>query len=265
MSTFEDHLAALDLELFARIPAQLTDADRRSLLAVQHALRERIPHYTYLEIGSHLGGSIQPHLLDERCGRIYSIDKRPLAVADERGYKVPYPENSTAHMLKLLREVNPQADERIICFDADASGVDPAAIAPSPHLCLIDGEHTDRAATADYAFCRKVMGEHGVVLFHDGNIIYSALAGILESLGSEGTPFHAYALPSSVFVIEFGEVDLHKSAPIARMLIDNHEQYLFGLLSLEHYREVYNRKPIRMIRAVWQAWLSTKHALRGAR
>ncbi len=259
MDSFERDLAALDLKLFARIPAQLTEADKRSLLAVQQAFRERVPEYTYLEIGSHLGGSIQPHLQDPRCRRIYSIDKRPLQVADERGYEVPYPDNSTSHMLKLLREIDPHADQRITCFDMDASAVDPAAITSAPRLCLIDGEHTDPAATADFTFCRKVMGERGVILFHDPNIIYKALTKILESLREAGTPFHAYALPSSVFVLELGGVDIHQSPPVAKMLIDNHEQYLFGLLSLEHYREVYNRKPMRMMRAVWQAWLRTKH------
>jgi len=262
MDSFEQRLAALDLAVFAHIPAQLTDSDKRSLLAVQKALREYFPEYIYLEIGSHLGGSIQPHLQDPRCKHIYSIDKRPLQVADERGYNVPYPENSTAHMLKLLREIDPHAEQRIACFDMDASAVDPAAITPAPQLCLIDGEHTDHAAISDFAFCRRVLGERGVILFHDPNIIYIALTGILESLRKAGTPFHAYALPSSVFVLELGGIDIHQSPPIAKMLIDNHEQYLFGLLSLEHYREVYNRKPVRIMRSVWQAWLRTKHRFR---
>jgi len=255
-------MATLDLKLFEKIPAQLTDADKRSLLAVQQALRDRIPEYRYLEIGSHLGGSIQPHLQDPRCKRIYSIDKRPLQVADERGYNVPYPENSTAQMLQLLRQIDPNADQRIICFDTDSSAVDPAAITPPPQLCLIDGEHTDRAAAADFAFCKSVVGERGVILFHDPNIIYIALTRILQSLGDAGTPFHAYALPSSVFVLELGGIDIHTSPPIAKMLVDNHEQYLFGLLSLEHYREVYNRRPMRIMRAIWQAWIRFKHRLR---
>ena len=89
--TFESQLASLDIALFSRIDAQLTDDDKRSLLAVHHALREQIPGYVYLEIGSHLGGSIQPHLQDARCTRIISIDKRPTAVPDDRGYDVPYP------------------------------------------------------------------------------------------------------------------------------------------------------------------------------
>jgi hypothetical protein len=262
MSSFEEQLATLDIGLFARIPAQLEDADKRSLLAAQMAIRERYPEYVYLEIGSHLGGSIQPHLSDARCKKIYSIDKRPLEMVDDRGYPCYYPENSTKRMLELLREIDPQADARITCFDTDASAVDPLKVDPVPNLCLIDGEHTYEAASSDYASCRKLMGDRGVVLFHDANIVFTALVRILEELRNSGTPFHGYILPSSVFVLELGGAEIHSCPPIAAMLIDNHEQYLFGLLSLEHYREVYNRKPIRVLRSIWQTLLRIKFDIR---
>lgn len=263
MSTvpFAARLEQLDIGLFAAIPAQLTDDDRRSLMAVQHALRSRSASYTYLEIGSHLGGSIQPHLQDPHCGRIISIDKRPTAVPDDRGYDVPYPENSTAHMLALLRQVAPDADARMTCVDADASAVDLAALPARPHLCFIDGEHTERAALSDYAFCRRAMGDEGVILFHDANVIYTALVKIIAELEQEGRPFHAYVLPSSIFVVTLGSADIHTDPAIARMLLDNHRSYLFGLMSLEHYREVYNRRPVRIMRTIWQTWLKYRRKL----
>lgn len=74
---FDQNLNDLDLELFAVIPSQSTDDDKRSLLAVQRRTRELAGNYSYLEIGSYLGGSIQPHLLDSKCKSIWSIDKRP--------------------------------------------------------------------------------------------------------------------------------------------------------------------------------------------
>lgn len=262
MNAFEEQLAALDISLFSRIPAQLEDGDRRSLLAVQLAIRERYPEYVYLEIGSHLGGSIQPHLRDSRCKRIYSIDKRPIEQVDDRGFPCYYPENSTKRMLELLSAIDPQAAARITCFDTDASSVDPHAIEPRPDLCFIDGEHTDRAASSDYAFCKHVMGDRGIVLFHDANIVFPALVRILAALRDSGTPFHGYILPSSVFVLELGGAEIHTSPAIAAMLIDNYEQYLFGLLSLEHYREVYNREPIRVLRKIWQTSLKIKHDIR---
>ena len=75
---FETMISSLDLELFNKIHSSTTAGDKRSLLAVQNAIRALKRPYTYLEIGSHLGGTIQPHLLDPRCSKIYSIDKRRL-------------------------------------------------------------------------------------------------------------------------------------------------------------------------------------------
>ena len=98
MQNFEEAIAHQDLALFEQIPSQSTDDDKVSLLAVQLATRELRPRYKYLEIGSHIGGSIQPHLLDDRCARIFSIDKRPLRQPDERGVDYLYPDNSTARM-----------------------------------------------------------------------------------------------------------------------------------------------------------------------
>jgi hypothetical protein len=102
MTQFEEKLNRLDLALFEKISSQTTEDDKRSLLAIQNATREIYPNYNYLEIGSHLGGSIQPHLVDEKCAKIYSIDKRPLVQPDERGVNYGYPENSTQRMLDLL-------------------------------------------------------------------------------------------------------------------------------------------------------------------
>jgi hypothetical protein len=74
---FESSIASLDISLFAAISSQTSSNDKRSLLAVQKAVCAINDGYTYLEIGSYIGGSIQPHLLDDRCQQIFSIDKRP--------------------------------------------------------------------------------------------------------------------------------------------------------------------------------------------
>src|SRR5436309_9076337 len=95
MADFDNAIAALDLSLFEKIESQSTDEDKRSLLACQSAVRDLRPEYTYLEIGSYLGGSIQPHLVDERCKRIVSIDKRPPRQPDARGVDYEYLNNST--------------------------------------------------------------------------------------------------------------------------------------------------------------------------
>src|ERR1044072_3278451 len=98
MSDFEQLISSLDLRRFEKIESQSTDNYKRSLLACQRAPRQLVPDYNYLEIGSYLGGSIQPHLLDEKCARIISIDKRPEKQPDERGANYTYLNNSTARM-----------------------------------------------------------------------------------------------------------------------------------------------------------------------
>ena len=114
---------------------------------------------------------------------------------------------------------------------------------------------------ADYAFCRKVIRDNGVILFHDANVIYTGLVKIMEQLETEKTKFKAYVLPSSIFVLTLGETALQGDPAIAAMLVDNHRQYLFGLMSLEHYREVYNRRPVRVMRTIWQTWLKYRRKL----
>src|SRR2546425_13216515 len=99
MDDFDDRISRLDLSLFSRIESQSTANDRRSLLAVQLVVRQRQSEYCWLEIGSHLGGSLQALMVDPRCTRVISIDPRPSVQPDERGQDFRYVENSTQRML----------------------------------------------------------------------------------------------------------------------------------------------------------------------
>src|ERR1700755_1485638 len=125
MSDLEQAIGDLDLKLFAKIESQSTDNDKRSLLACQLATRELAPGYNYLEIGSYLGGSIQPHLLDEKCARIFSIDMRPEKQPDERGANYTYLNNSTARMMEKLRDVDADGLAKITTIDGDTRSLDP--------------------------------------------------------------------------------------------------------------------------------------------
>src|SRR5215213_10018907 len=119
MSTFDQAIAALDLKLFEKIDSQSTEHDKQSMLALQNAVRQMRPGYKYLEIGSYLGGSIQPHLLDDKCAHIYSLDKRPLKQPDARGFDYTYLNNSTERMLEKLREVAADKMDKITTLDGD--------------------------------------------------------------------------------------------------------------------------------------------------
>ena len=247
MNSLHERLSLLDISLFEKIPSQSTDDDKRSLLAIQSALRELVPNYVYLEIGSHLGGSIQPHLLDEKCSLIYSIDKRPLVQPDERGISYGYPENSTERMLGMLSEI--ASTEKIVTIDGDTSGLDATILQTTdrPDICFIDGEHTDKATKIDFEFCLDVVRENGVIIFHDAYVIYNAIADCIAMVKERNLKFQAYCLPSVVFVIEIGDTPLHENRNIRELLLQNHKSYLFSLKENDGYRRFTTTFPFNYI------------------
>lgn len=206
--------------------------------------------YTYLEIGSHLGGSLQPHVLDPSCEVMHSIDPRPADQPDQRGVRFAYPGNSTARMLDNLERLSADARRRIRCYEQATAGIDPASITPAPHLCFVDGEHTDAAVVADFAFCRQVLAPNGLILLHDAGIVYNALAAIVSALDAEGVAYRAAALPDAVFAFEFGAAGLLDSASLAEARRDSYRGYLATLQTNDHYRQFAGRWPFRLLRRV---------------
>jgi hypothetical protein len=198
---FDERIKGLDIALFSQILSQTTDADKRSLLAAQVCTREYVDQYVYLEIGSHLGGSIQPHLLDPKCRKIYSIDKRPAAQPDERGSRYEYPDNSTERMLSLLAMVDPERVEKIECIDGDTKSISPSCIHDAPNLCFIDGEHTPAAVLADFDFCLKVCAVGATIVLHDAQIIFRGLRSVVSKLKRARREFSPHALSDAIYVI----------------------------------------------------------------
>jgi hypothetical protein len=241
-------LENLDLQLFERISSQTTDLDKRSLLACQRAVRTLCGEFTYLEIGSYIGGSLQPYLVDARCSRIFSIDKRPAIQADERGIDYAYENNSTQRMLDNLKQVYAPGLEKITCIDDDGSNISPDLISPKPQICFIDGEHTDEACFRDFMFCLSVLEHDGLLVFHDAPVVYNGLSKIVSYLDEQKIKFHAYNLPETVFVIEVNDFAIHKLPFIHQMLIDNHKGYLMSLQYNDHYRRFSNRSLFKFLR-----------------
>ena len=193
-------IAERDISLYQYIGSQTSDADRRSLLAVHNALAKRAAKFSYVEIGSHLGGTLQSFIVDPRCRRIVSIDPRPPAQPDDRGQMFAYEGNSTARMLSLLATV-PGADlTKLETIELSTEDIAPGRLA-RPDLCLIDAEHTYAAALRDARFCRAAMQGAGVILFHDREVVEPA---ILDFLRETPGPVAAYPLRGSFFVIELG-------------------------------------------------------------
>ncbi len=248
MNSFEQSINSLDLKLFEQISSQSNDHDKQSLLACQLATRQIKADYCYLEIGSYLGGSIQPHLLDEKCVRIYSIDKRPLKQPDERGVEYTYLNNSTARMIENLKAVSPLQVEKVVTIDGETRHIEPSKVKDKITLCYIDGEHTDEAVLADFKFCLSVLDENGAILFDDANIIYNGLADCLEYLKDNSIRFRALILPDKVFAIEIGDFPLHQNSAVQELLLNNYQSYLYSLQTNDFYRQFVNKKPFRLYR-----------------
>lgn len=186
MRNFEQLISNLDLKLFEKISSQSTEEDKKSFLALQLATRELHSDYNYLEIGSHIGGSIQPHLLDDKCAKIYSIDKRPLQQPDERGIDYVYQNNSTERMLEHLKKVAPEKLDKVTTIDGDTREINPSQIKDKIQLCFIDGEHTDSTVVSDFKFCLEVLDENGLIFFHDAQITYNGIAECIKFLKNAG-------------------------------------------------------------------------------
>lgn len=243
MTNFEQLINNLDLKLFEKISSQTTDNDKKSLLACQLAARSLTPNFRYLEIGSYLGGSIQPYLLDDLCSQIYSIDKRPETQPDERGVAYTYQNNSTQRMLAQLKQVAEDKLDKIFTIDGDTRQLSADKVKEKTNLCFIDGEHTDEAVFADFQFCLKTLTDNGAILFHDADIIYNGLAKIISFLSESKITFRAYNLPDIIFVIEIGDYPMHKNPAIMEMLLNNHVGYISTLQRVDYYRQFAN-KPI---------------------
>lgn len=250
MENFESKLSALDISLFEKIVSQLEDNDKRSLLACQLAVREMRPGYSYLEIGSYMGGSIQPHLMDGKCARIISIDKRPESQPDERGARYTYRNNSTQRMLDGLAELAGDNVKKITAIDGDTRELSPDSVGEKVDVCFIDGEHTDTAAVSDFRFCLDVAKPDSAILFHDAPTVYNGIAECISILKRRGVKFRAYSLPAIVFVVELGDFPMHKESAIADLLTNNHESYIYSLQYNDYYRQFANKTPFRLYRNI---------------
>jgi hypothetical protein len=172
------------------------------LLLIHNIIRHYKPNYTYLEIGSHLGGTLVPHLIDPLCRHIYSVDKRPLSVLDERGVYFDYPNNSTQRMLGVLRQhVSPSALCKLQTFDADVSDLNKNQVQMETDLIFIDAEHTNIAVFRDFLKSAQFAGQSFMTVFHDANLLIDGIHNIETFLQHIGIPFKSYFLPDVVYAV----------------------------------------------------------------
>ncbi len=194
-----------DIEIF-KIHSETTFGDRRSLLTIQNIVRDRVPRYTYLEVGSHLGGTLYPHLTDPRCGLAYSVDKRPLSQPDERGVRYHYDGNSTARMVDELRPLlSASAIAKLRTHDADLSELTATAIPVRADLAFIDAEHTNRAAFRDFLRILRYVNDNAVIVYHDAALLFDALCNAEEFLIHQGIRHQIWYLEDVIFACFLGD------------------------------------------------------------
>ena len=261
--SFEERLESLDVELLGTIHTGLSTEDRRSLLALHLACRRAKPEFRWLEIGSHLGGSLQALVRDPGCIKIDSIDSRPDQMPDERIATIAFPGNSTARMLRLLSDL-PDADMRKVrTHDIGTDQLNPQAFEP-PDVCFIDAEHTDEACARDAEFCRNVLREGGVIGFHDIGIVYRAVAAFVETLGAAGTPHRLAYLPDNVFAVELGHGELLSDPAVIGRQILAGAGLLYNLCGNDRYREVLQGRRARLLRRLGLLRFEEQTIVRGA-
>jgi hypothetical protein len=194
-------LETLDTGIFTILTA-LSESDRKSFLRIQRAVRNKVGPYDYLEIGSEMGGSLIPHLLDPLCKTAVSIDLRPKSMPDERGTFFYYPDNSTEKMRQTLKEhIGDQPLEKLATFDSDASKVSAEALPAKPNLAMIDGEHTNIACFSDFVSVLSVIESNAVIAFHDSNLVADAILNCEKMLTYLHIPFETVFLADCVAAI----------------------------------------------------------------
>ena len=247
MPGFTEQLDSLEISLFGAIPSETSNDDKRSLLALHLACRRNLSRFRWLEIGSHLGGSLQALIRDPDCVGIESIDLRPEQLPDERIATIAYPDNSTARMRALLSGLPDSDMAKLRTHEAHTGQLDPNAF-ERPDVCFIDAEHTDEACRRDAEFCRAVLRNEGVILFHDIGIVYRAVADFAESLAADNTVHRLAYLPDVMFAIELGGGHLLGDPAVASRQLAGGPGVLQLLCVNDQYRRVLKGRRARVLR-----------------
>ncbi len=137
-----------DLGYLFPIQSQTSEKDRYWFVQLMEHVRRHNREYRYVEIGSYLGGTLTPALLDESCVEVLSIDLRPKMQPDSRGAVFDYSQISTATMLAELKKHEIRDFTKLTTFDGSANDCDFKG--RNYQLTFIDGEHTDEAVFRDF-------------------------------------------------------------------------------------------------------------------
>ena len=174
----------VDLEKMFPVPSQTTLEDKKSLRQIIDLARENFNNYSYMEIGSFLGGSIAPFAIDNNCYKILSIDDRGKVQKDERGINYDYTKYSSQDMLdNLIRHNVPVS--KIQCFDGSIQSYSGGG---EFNIVFIDGIHTDEAVFSDFLSAIELISEKSIIIFHDFSLVYKGIRLCKLLLQHKGVP-----------------------------------------------------------------------------
>lgn len=191
------------------IESQTSDTDKQVLVQIRELLQSS-GAYSYLEIGSYLGGSLTPFLSDEKCIKILSIDERERQQPDERGAKYDYAGITHDTMLTNLENHGFELS-KIEVFNGSVSQYN--NLDRKYDFIFIDGEHTDWACFRDFIHSEKLCNKDCIVAFHDTNLVYKSIRIINELVGARGSKCKFIKVKNSamscLFFNKFSEIDLN--------------------------------------------------------
>lgn len=167
------------------IPSQTSINDKIFILKTINILNKKLNTYKYLEIGSYLGGSLTPFLLDENCKKIFSIDKREQCIADARDELWNYKNITENDMLNTIKQLGLNY-KKILCFNGDIKNFKSK---DKFDLIFIDGEHTNVKCFEDFIYSENLIKKNSIIMFHDSSIIHKALELILIHLKKKNFVF----------------------------------------------------------------------------
>ena len=216
------------------ISSQTSDTDKIFILKTIETVLLNEPIFKYIEVGSFMGGSLTPFLMERGCSLVASIDERGKHSSDERGAKFDYSEITSKSMIDKLISHGIDISKLLIhdgtvkTFHCDENTFD---------IAFIDGEHTDVACVRDFIWIYPKMKNNSIILFHDSTIIHKGLSIILELLVEKGIQFKLLKdLNSEISAAFMGEY--------AAL---NHRE-IFG--DSEDWQQFQNRSEIAMLRSV---------------
>ncbi len=179
-----------DPKVLFPLQSQTTEHDRHWLAALFGYTRRHNP-YRYVEVGSYLGGTLTPALMDERCRGALSIDLRPAVQPDARSVLFDYRRATTAVMRERLLRTAGLDTAKLVTFDGAAADCDFGN--QSYELAFIDAEHTDEAVFADFLAVYPRLARGAVCAFHDSNLVTAGLENVQAFLRYAGRP-HWFAV-----------------------------------------------------------------------